>query len=262
MRLSHLAALSTASFALAGGLASTTAQAPNGNWITIKGQVKLPNAPKANQVAVNVDKEHCLSKGPLVYEDLIVNPKSQGVKNVVVWLRPNDPNLRAPFPQGKIHPDLAKGKVKAANHIVDQPCCQFIPRVVVAREGDTIEFKNSAPVNHNVNYNSDAEKFNANMAPNQTKTTKPVDAQTSPITFECNIHPWMKGKVRAFDHPYFAVTDEDGKFEIKNAPKGNWQIVYWHENGYHKGREGARGFPVNGMNGHVELEPINLELPK
>ena len=259
MRLPRLAAFSAAAFAFAGALAAT--QAPNGDWITIKGQVKLTNAPEPKKVDVTVDKQHCLSKGPLVYEDIVVNPKSKGVKGVVVWLRPDTDNRKDPFPQDKIHPDLAKGKVKAQNHVVDQPCCQFEPRVVAAREGDTIEFKNSAPVNHNVNYNSDAEPFNNNMAPNTSKATRPTAAQASPITFKCDIHPWMQGRARVFDHPYFAVTDADGNFAITNAPKGKWRVVYWHENGYHKGRDGANGLPVDGTKGDVELPPIDLDLP-
>jgi hypothetical protein len=50
--------------------------------------------------------------------------------------------------------------------------------------------------------------------------------------------------MRVFDHPYFAITDQDGKFEIKDAPVGKWRIVYWHELGFHKGREGILGFPI------------------
>jgi plastocyanin len=261
MRYLRSAALIAGAFALAAVWPASEGRAADGDWITIKGQVKMPNAPKAKQIAVTVDKQHCEMNGNLFYEDVIVNPKGQGVKNVVVWLRPDTDNRRDPFPQDKIHPDLAKGKAKAQNHVVDQPCCQFIPRVVVAREGDTIEFKNSAPVNHNVNYNSDAESFNSNMAPNTSKATKPTAAQASPITFKCDIHPWMQGRVRVFDHPYFAKTDSDGRFEIKNAPKGKWRIVYWHENGYHKGKEGANGFPVDGTKGDVELPPVELELP-
>jgi hypothetical protein len=70
--------------------------------------------------------------------------------------------------------------------------------------------------------------------------------------------------MRVFDHPYFATTDENGNFEIPNAPVGKWRLVYWHEDGYHKGREGVLGFPLNGaMNGNtMELKPIELELPK
>lgn len=66
-----------------------------------------------------------------------------------------------------------------------------------------------------------------------------------------------------FDHPYFAVTDADGAFEIKDAPPGKWRLVYWHENGYHKGRAGAFGFPVEAKPGAVtDLPPVSLELPK
>lgn len=261
MRLLRLAAFSATALAFAATLNATKAQAPNG-WVTIKGQVKLTKAPEAKKIDVTTDKQHCLAKGDLVYEDVIVNPKSHGVKNVVVWLRPDNPNRKAPFPQAMIHPDLAKGKAKPQTHVVDQPCCQFEPRVVAAREGDTIEFKNSAPVNHNVNYNSDTEPFNNNMAPNTSKTTKPLQAQSAPITFKCDIHPWMQGRARVFDHPYFATTDADGKFEIKNAPKGKWRIVYWHENGFHKGIPGGLGFEVDTTKGDVTLDPIELELPK
>ena len=88
--------------------------------------------------------------------------------------------------------ELRPGRVK-----MDQRGQQFIPRVLVAREGDTIEFKNSAPVNHNVNYSSDAESFNNNMAPSTSKKTQPLKYQFGPITFKCDIHPDMKGNVVA-----------------------------------------------------------------
>ena len=113
-----------------------------------------------------------------------------------------------------------------------------------------------------VNYNSDTEPFNNNMSPNTSKKTQPLQAQSSPVTFKCDIHPWMQGRARVFDHPYFATTDADGKFEIKNAPQGKWRIVYWHENGFHQGAKGALGFEVDATKGDVELKPIELELPK
>jgi len=233
-----------------------------GDWVTIRGRVVWPESMPVpgHKIDVTTDKQHCLSRGDLVYEDVVVSPKTRGVKNVVVWLRPDTDNRRDPFPKDRVHPALRK--VTPRTHVVDQPCCQFEPRVVAAREGDAIEFKNSAPVNHNVNYNSDTEPFNNNMSPNTSKKTQPLQAQSSPVTFKCDIHPWMQGRARVFDHPYFAVTDADGNFEIKNAPKGKWRIVYWHENGYHKGREGANGFPVEATAVVVEVPPVGLDLPK
>ena len=60
---------------------------------------------------------------------------------------------------------------------------------------------------------------------------EPARGGARPIQYKCTIHGWMTGYVRIFDHPYYAVTDENGKFEIKNAPAGKFRIVYWHENG-------------------------------
>lgn len=248
-------ALLAATIAVAGASAAHAQE-----WGTIKGQVKMSKPPTAVAVNVTTDKAHCESKGPLVQEDVIVG-KTGGVKAVVVWLRPDSEDRKAAFPQDKIKPELAKPAAK--NHVIDQPCCQFVPRIVAARVGDTLEFKNSAPVNHNTNYASDAEPFNVNLPPGGSKKTMPLQAQSSPIPFKCDVHPWMAGRVRVFDHPYFAITDENGNFEIKDAPAGKWRLVYWHENGYHKGRNGLLGFPVEVKGGATtDVPAIDLQLPK
>lgn len=250
--------------ALVLGLSSSPAQNA-GAWGAVKGRIKFAAAPEAQKVDVNNDKEHCLSKGPLVRENYIVNPQTKGLKNVVVWLRVDDADPKSvnktPFPQDKIKPALAKPAPK--NHVIDQPCCQFVPRILAAREGDTLEFKNSAPVSHNVNYNSDEEQINPTLPPGKSLTlSKPLKAQTSPIPFKCDIHPWMAGRVRVFDHPYFATTDENGNFEIKDAPAGKWRLVIWHEEGNHKGRDGRVGMPIEIKGGGtLELQPIEYEPP-
>ncbi len=245
--------------ALSAMLPST--RAADGDWTTIKGQVILSSAGDAKKIDPTTDKDHCLSKGPLVSSDILVNAKSKGVKNVVVWLRPDSKDRKATFPAEKIHPDLVKASAKS--HVIDQPCCQFEPRIIAARTGDTLEVKNSAPVAHNINYNSDAEQFNVTLQSGKShKLSQPLATQNTPILFKCDIHPWMQGRVRVFDHPYFAITDENGNFEIKNVPAGTWRIVYWHENGFHKGRDGILGFPVEAKGATTELKPVELELPK
>jgi plastocyanin len=263
MRHLCLVALLAGVLALAAELTATKAQAPGGDWASIKGQVIFTKAPEPGKVDVTTDKGHCLSKGPLVYEEVIVDPKSKGLKNVVVWLRPDDPDRKAPFPAAKIHPNLAKAAPK--NHEIDQPCCQFVPRVVAAREGDTLEVKNSAPVAHNINMNADNPAFTFNItlpAGKSHKPAGPLTAQSTPIPFKCDIHPWMAGRMRVFDHPYFAVTDENGKFEIKDAPAGNWKLVVWHETGFHKGREGVLGEPITVKGPTTEVPVIDFQPPK
>jgi plastocyanin len=230
-------------------------------WATIKGQVVLPAAtavPAAKPINVTADKEHCLSKGVLNSDELIVNEKTKGVKNVWVYLRPA---AAESFKEGEIHPDLTKHTPK--EHVVDQPCCAFVPRVLVTRAGDTLLVKNSSPVPHNINFKSDDLEFNQTIAAGGSyKTEKPLTSQKGPASFACNVHPWMGGRVVIFDHPYYALTDDDGKFEIKNAPVGSYRITYRHELGYHKGRDGAKGFPVNIVGPKLEMKPLELVLPE
>lgn len=246
---------------LALAMAPSAAQDAKGEWVTIKGQVVMPNPPEARKIDVTTDKDHCLKDGPQVSTEIVVNPKSKGVKNVVVWLRPDTKDRKDPFPADKVKPELAKAAPKTI--VVDQPCCQFIPRVFAARTGDKLVVKNSAPVPHNINYSSDIESFNVTIQPGKEYAAQqPLAAQSTPIPFKCDIHPWMAGRGRVFDHPYFAVTDDDGKFEIKDTPAGKWRIVYWHEGGFHKGREGVLGFEVEAKGPTLELKPIDLELPK
>jgi hypothetical protein len=210
-------------------------------WGTIQGQVVFDGpAPEREKVAVTKDQEHCLSKGPLFSDVLIVNAKNKGVKNTVVWLlHASDP--KKPLP---IHPQYAKGSLPAVS--IDQPCCQFVPHVVALRQGQDLILKNGAPVAHNTNvYVDRGPSFNVILPPGGEKKLAAEDITVFPARFmvKCNIHPWMSAYGWAFNHPYFAVTDDDGKFTIKNAPAGDWRIVLWHETkGWVKGDR--RGTPV------------------
>ena len=248
-------------------VAATTAPADAqgaGPWSTIKGQIVYPAGkavPERKKLEVSQDKAHCLSKGDILDETLIVNPKNKGIKNVVVWLRPDDTNPKSALTKEQIHPDDAKRK--AADVTIDQPCCMFTPRVITARVGDTIVVKNPAPVNHNFFWTS---SNNGDHNPNIVKETEwrmpqPLVAETSPISYKCSVHPWMAGWVRVFDHPYYAVTDDDGKFEIKNAPAGKFRMVVWHEKvGFLDGKDGRFGRPVQIAGPTTEMKPIEFDI--
>ena len=236
-----------------------------GKWVTIKGQVVFPNdkdIPKRDNLKVETDKQHCLSKGAILDESVIVNPKNRGVKNVVVFLRPNNNNLKADFAKQHIHPDDAKRK--PAEVVIDQPCCMFVKRVTAARVGDTLVVKNPSPVAHNFFWDSGNNgSHNPTLAPKTNwKMPNALVQESAPIQYKCSIHPWMTGYVRVFDHPYYAVTDDDGKFEIKNAPAGNFRIVYWHENGLLGGAKGRAGEPINisGPGPTMEMSPPDFEV--
>jgi hypothetical protein len=245
--------------------ASARAEDKPAAWVTVKGQVVFPEKkpiPERAKLNVTQDKPVCLAKGDILDESILVNPKNRGIKNVVVYLRPLDKDV-AEFAKAQIHP--ADANRKPAEVVIDQPCCMFVNRVTCARVGDTIVVKNPAPVAHNFFWSSSNNSdYNANLAAKTDwKMPKALVKENPPIQFKCTIHPWMSGYVRVFDHPYYAVTDADGKFEIRNAPAGKFRIVFWHENGVKGGREGRFGEPIEiagGKGGTMEMKPTDFDV--
>jgi hypothetical protein len=265
MRRVRFLALAAGLAAAAVGLTSRPAEAQGaGQWSTIKGQVVFPAGkpiPERKKLEVSQDKEHCLSKGPILDESVVVNPKNRGIKNVVVWLRPDDENPKAPFPKEKVHP--ADAQRKPAEVVIDQPCCMFTPRITIARVGDTIVVKNPAPVAHNFFFTSTANGDHNPTIPKESawKMPEPLKPEASAIPYKCSIHPWMDGYVRVFDHPYYAVTDDEGNFEIKNAPAGKWRVVMWHEKvGFLGGREGRLGTPIEVAGATTAAKPTEFDV--
>ena len=242
------------------------AQAPaQDKYVTIKGQITVAEVPKPVVLDVTgADKPVCCKDGDLISSKLLVDAKSKGVQNVVVFLRPDDDDRDAKFPADKIHKDLKSPKSKTLE--VDQPKCQFEPRVIAGREGDKMLVKNGSSIPHNVKIEGCGLSLNVLIpAGGKHEVGETLKADRNGANFECNIHGWMAGKLFVFDHPYFAVTDKDGKFEIPNAPEGKFRIVYRHEMGFHKGKDGRLGFPIDikdGGKGTMEVKAFDLELPK
>jgi len=196
------------------------------SWGDLKGQVVWTGGaiPAKENITPNKDVQHCLSKGPLISDALVIDPTSKGVKNVMVWLAPAEAGGKIP-----IHPSLAA--VPKEKVVIDQPCCMFTPRITMMREGQTLEIKNSAPVLHNskvIGSPTVNGTFNLSI-PANTSIEKHPKAEKKPMLLNCDIHGWMGGRIGVFNHPYFAVTKDDGTFEIKNAPAGKFKIYLQHE---------------------------------
>lgn len=225
---------------LALGLAVTLAvtvlaQGQQQGWGTIKGQVVWDGdkAPKKVEITPDKDKAECTKNGQLFKDNIVVNPKNKGVRWCVVYLA-NAKGKQLDIP---IHPNLKNIKNKTVT--IDQPCCQFEPHALVLREGQTLLVKNSAAIPHNVRIIGSGTWGGLNqLVPAGGKfTVENIPPHWIPYGVECNIHGWMKGRLGVFNHPYFAVTDEDGKFEIKDAPAGDFRLVISHDEGWVIGDE-------------------------
>ena len=154
----------------------------------------------------------------MVSERLLVDGGTKGVKNVLVYLsKPTSVS------------DEAKKAVAAVHVLFDQDKCVFDPHVVGILNGSAITLKSSDPVNHNINAKLKQSAYNQLLAPQGKTEFTPSGPERTPAEVTCDIHPWMKAWWMVFDHPYFAVTDAKGYFEIKNAPAGTQKVVVWQE---------------------------------
>jgi len=205
--------------------ATNTAKAEG--WGTIKGQVVWSgkDAPKRAQINVTKDQPACEKNGKLFEDKLVVNPDNKGVRWCIVYLI-DDKGFDKEIP---VNPNLKPIKDKTVD--LDQPCCQFEPHMLAIREGQTLIVKNSAAIAHNVNLVGGVKGPNVNqIVPAGGKfKVEDIKARPIPIFVKCDIHPWMGGRIAVLKNPYFAITDKDGKFEIKDAPAGNFRLVIWHE---------------------------------
>jgi plastocyanin len=112
---------------------------------------------------------------------------------------------------------------------IEQRACTYSPHVVGARLGQIVRVRNSDPGLHNVHGVSDgSDTFNV---------SQPVAGMTNDfrmkaegiVRLQCDVHGWMLAFVGVSSHPYFAVTDPAGTFEIHDVPVGSYTIQAWHE---------------------------------
>lgn len=136
--------------------------------------------------------------------------------------------------------------------VVDQRKMAFIPHLVAVQQGTTVEFLNSDPVGHNVYWPSISgnKKLAHNLGTWPKGEKKPFQFNDVGVaSLLCNVHPEMSGYVVVTPTPYFAVTDKDGNFEIKNIPAGKYTLKTWSEDG----KPMTQAVDVSGASATVEL---------
>ena len=155
--------------------------------------------------------EYC---GDVPDTTLVVNDDN-GLKNVLVYLD------GAPASTGA-------GRETAE---LDQQGCLFVPRTLGVQVGQPFEIVNGDPTRHNVRFNPDRnERQNLVFATGGERESVVFDRpESDAFGVKCDIHPWMAANVRVFDHPFYATTDESGRYEIGRVPAGDYELVAWHE---------------------------------
>jgi plastocyanin len=158
------------------------------------------------------------------------------VKNVVVYLK--GVATRGPLP-------TMRAELRQEHEM-------FLPHVLAITRGSTVDFPNADPIFHNVFSLSSAATFDLRRYP-QGQTRSQQFNKAGVVKVYCHIHSHMSATILVLDHPYFAIPQQDGSYELPNVPAGNYTIVGWHE------RIGERAAPVRVERGRTAT--VDLSLP-
>ncbi len=170
-------------------------------------------APKMQVIRMTSDPL-CMTEGA-TSEVLIVGP-GNGLVNAFVYVKDGlgDRTFQAP-----------KTPV-----VLDQEGCRYTPHVFGVQTGQPVRIVNSDPTLHNVNARAKVNaEFNLSQPKAGVENIKVFDKPEIMVPVRCDVHGWMNAYGGVVPHPFFAVTNEDGTFEIKGLPEGTYTLEAWHE---------------------------------
>jgi hypothetical protein len=118
----------------------------------------------------------------------------------------------------------------SAPAVLDQKGCRYTPHVLGLMVSQPLKILNSDLTEHNIHpMPKNNEDWNESQMPRGAPLTKSFPHPETIMPVQCNQHPWMKAYVSVLPHPYFAVTAQDGSFQIKDLPPGEYTLAAVHE---------------------------------
>lgn len=171
-------------------------------------------APAPEKIKVSADP-YCQKEHKDGLERKVVDVTDGGVKDVFVYVKTG---ITGTYPPPTEAVEL------------DQTGCMYKPHIIALQVGQPLKIKNDDETLHNIHPRPTVnQEFNIGQPRKGMESTKTFDKKEVMIPVGCDVHPWMRSYIAVLDHPFFAVTDENGKYEIKGLPPGEYEIEAVHE---------------------------------
>jgi plastocyanin len=184
---------------------------------SVQGKISFSGKRPARKPIDMSEEPACVSAhhGRAYDESVVVNPNGT-LANVFVYIKSGL--------EGKTFP------VPATPVTIDQQGCWFHPRVLGIQTGQVLSVINSDPVTHNIHPLAEINReWNHSQGEGDPPLARKFLKPEVMIRVKCNIHRWMRAFIGVVDNPYFAVTGNDGLYEIRNLPPGDYVIGVWQE---------------------------------
>ncbi len=183
----------------------------------ITGTIKFAKkAPPRIEIDMAQDPACSLSTDKNFSEQYVV--KDGKLQNVFIYVKDGLGNKVYPAPSSPV--------------VLDQKGCRYIPHVVGVMAGTPVEFRNSDPTMHNIHTTAESAtnpEVDISQPPMGGTTQKVFAHPELMVPVRCNNHPWMNAFINVAPNPFFAVSDENGHFEIRGLPPGTYTLVADHE---------------------------------
>jgi hypothetical protein len=186
-----------------------------GNEVTLSGTIKLTGKrAKPSRIDMSTDLV-CYQVNPDPKTEEVVGSKGK-LANVFVYVK-------------GVALDSYTFDQPDSPAVLEHKGCRYVPHVLGLRVGQRLTVLNSDPTYHNTHpVPTSNPEWNQSQSPGSPPLKKTFDRPDF-IPFKDNQHPWEEAYVGVFAHPFFAISDESGNYQIKGLPPGRYTVVVHHE---------------------------------